>query len=115
MKSSVVYHQEVAKQFFLCITDVLVGIVGLTVILTIFRADVVVQILGRRNEAISSKKKQIMIQFLKVIRDALVMPFFFVIVLTLYRLPSCILNFISSASQPITEPGILKVTKLKIT
>jgi len=112
MKSYIVYHQEVAKQFFLCITDVLVGIIALTVIITVFRADVIFQILGKRNEAIASKKKQIMIQFLKVIRDAAVMPFFFIIVLTLYRLPSCILNFISSASQPITEPGILKITKL---
>ena len=35
-------------------------------------------------------------EFLKLIRDMVVAPFFLVIAFTLYRLPSCILNVILS-------------------
>ena len=40
--------------------------------------------------------------------------FFLVIAFALYRLPSCILSFISSASQPVTEIGIVKMNRLEI-
>ena len=56
-RSSTSYHCIVLFQFILCISDIFVGIVGLVVVITIFRADIIFQILRNGNASFAKKKE----------------------------------------------------------
>merc|ERR1711871_1379693 len=94
-KNLILYHITVIKQFMLS------------------RADIIFMIFAKRNYTLGQKKKEIAIEFLKLIRDTIVAPLFIVVVITLYRVPSCFSSFLASASNPNAETGACKLTKMR--
>ena len=103
----------VIKQFILSMTDVVIGSMALIVILTIFRADIIFKIFAKRKCRLGQKKKEIAIEFLKLIRDIVVAPLLIFVVITLYRVPSCFSSFLASASNPNAKTGACELTKMR--
>jgi len=108
------YHRAVVSACFETVVDTPFILAGGCVVCTLYRADLVLKACCEHDTTGPRVRRAVGIQFLRLLRDAVTLLPLLVVVLTLYRLPSLLVNLKAKLSRLLLEEAEMEPITMTI-